>query len=158
MSDPIIDAAEQVTPELPDPIVTVDVEAPPQGQPIADLLINMFLRQLGHMAEYDKIYQAKGLRTTREYGNINDPHIQAKIRESFGYVIEEGMEAIGLLKNKPWKQTPRATDYDEFYKELADMWHFFLEFLVYCGMTPDIIQKYYFGIAESNDQRRTEGY
>lgn len=127
---------------------------------IKDLLVNLYLRQMTHMVEYNKIYRAKGLSTVEggQFGNINSPEVQAKIRESAGYMIEEVYEAIGLLKNKPWKQTPKETDSDVFYKELADAWHFWLELMIYAGMSPDLVQKYYFNIAESNDQRRAEGY
>jgi hypothetical protein len=127
---------------------------------IKDLLTNMFLRQLGHMGAYDKIYNAKGLPTipASMFGNLNNPLVQAKIRESVVYLMEEVFEAVNLLKNKPWKETPRETNPDVFYKELADAWHFWLELMIYAGMTPDKIAKYYFQIAESNDQRRAEGY
>lgn len=146
MSDKIIDQAEQV------------VSEPSQGQVIQDLLVNMFMRQYGHMQAYDGIYRAKGLPTTNEYGNVNNPAVQAKIRESLGYAVEEAYEAVNLLKNKPWKQSFRETDIEEFHKELADAWHFWLEMMIYAGMTPDLVQKYYFGVAESNDQRRAQGY
>lgn len=127
---------------------------------IKDLLTNMFLRQLTHMAAYDKIYNAKGLSTipSSMFGNLNNPLVQAKIRESVVYLMEEVFEAVNLLKNKPWKETPRETDPEVFYKELADAWHFWLELMIYAGMTPDKVASYYFQIAESNDQRRAEGY
>jgi hypothetical protein len=93
-----------------------------------------------------------------EYGNLNSPAVQLELRTTAAYMLEELFEAINLLKNKPWKQTPRETDSDEFYKELADFWHFLLEFMIIAGMSPERIQKYYFGVAESNDQRRETGY
>jgi hypothetical protein len=127
---------------------------------IKDLLINMFLRQITHMTEYNNIYRSKGLSVVEggQFGNINNPAVQAKIRESAAYCIEELYEAIGLLKNKPWKQTARETDREDFYKELADAWHFWLELMIYAGMSPDLVQQYYFNIADNNDQRRAEGY
>lgn len=125
-----------------------------------DLLVNMFMRQMNHRSEYDKIYRAKGLTppSPGDWGNLNAPHIQAEIRMTFAFLTEEIMEAIGLLKNKPWKQTPRETDPEQFYKELGDAWHFWLELMIMAGMTPDLIAKYYFGEAEKNDKRRAEGY
>lgn len=127
---------------------------------ITDLLVNMFLRQVGHKMEYDKIYRARGLDPVPQsgWGNLNDPRLQLEIRTTFAYLVEELMEAINLLKNKPWKQTPRSTDPEAFYKELADAWHFWLELMILCGMTPDKIQKYYFLEAQKNDTRRAEGY
>lgn len=129
-------------------------------QPITDILMNMFIRQLGHKAEYDKIYRAKGLNPVPpgEWGNLNSPQLQAELRSTAGYMVEELYEAIGLLKNKPWKQTPKATDPDLFYGELADFWHFCLEFMILAGMMPDKVAKYYFGVAASNDERRETGY
>lgn len=129
-------------------------------EPVTDLLVNMFLRQLGHKAEYDNIYRAKGLSPAppEMWGNLNHPQLQAEIRATAGFVIEELMEAIGLLKNKPWKQTARQTDPDTFYKELADAWHFFLELMIITGMMPDVIARYYFTVSESNDERRASGY
>jgi hypothetical protein len=134
-------------------------EEQPQ-EPITDLLVNMFVRQAGHRVQYDDLYRRRGLNPPAQgqWGNLNDPVVQAAIREAMAYAIEEVYEAIGLLKNKPWKQTFRATDPDEFYKEFADAWHFWLEANILAGMTPDIIAKYYFQIAESNDNRRAEGY
>jgi len=125
-----------------------------------DLLVNMFLQQMRHRVEYDKIYRAKGLNppSQGEWGNLNSPQIQAAIREAFAYAVEEGYEAIGLLKNKPWKQTPRETDPHEFFKEFADAWHFWLEAMIFAGMTPDLIAKYYWGESKKNEQRRAEGY
>lgn len=125
-----------------------------------DLLVNMFMKQMHHRVEYDKIYRAKGLNKPPQgqWGNLNDPGVQAEIRMLFAYLTEELMEAINLLKNKCWKQTPRETNPDEFYKELGDAWHFWLELMIFSGMTPDLIAKYYFGEAAKNDQRRSEGY
>lgn len=125
-----------------------------------DLLVNMFLRQLGHKLEYDKLYRAKGLDPCAqgEWGNLNNPRLQLEIRTTFAYLTEELMEAINLLKNKPWKQTPRETDPDAFYSELADAWHFWLELMILCGMTPDVVAKYYFKEAAKNDARRETGY
>lgn len=152
MSDQIINDAEQV--------VTEDVVAEESKVQVTDLLVNMFMRQAGHRLEYDKLYRARGLNppAQSEWGNLNSPQVQASIRESAAYAVEELYEAINLLKNKPWKQSFRETDGDEFYKELADFWHFIIETMIYAGMTPPVIQQYYFKVAESNDQRRASGY
>jgi hypothetical protein len=135
----------------------------PADNPISlnnDILINMLIRQLSHMQDYNKIYSARGhsVIDPSDYGRINDPRVQRAIRETAGYFVEELYEAINKLKNKPWKQTFRETDRDEFYEEIADAWHFWLEFIILCGMDPNAIQKFYYGKAEINDQRKTEGY
>jgi hypothetical protein len=125
-----------------------------------DYLTAMFAKQLAHKQEYDKIYRAKGLDPVSPggWGNLNDPRLQLEIRTTFAYLTEELMEAIGLLKNKPWKQTPKETDPEAFYSEIADAWHFWLELMILIGMTPEMIVKYYFKEAQKNDTRRTEGY
>lgn len=135
-------------------------ETTPTEEPITDLLINMFIRQAGHRVQYDEIYRRRGLNPPAQgqWGNLNDPNVQAAIREAMSYCVEEAYEAIGHLKNKPWKQSFVATDINEFYKEFADAWHFWLEANILAGMTPDIIAKYYFDMAEKNDDRRENGY
>jgi hypothetical protein len=137
-------------------------EPTPEEEPqqVTDLLVNMFLRQLGHRKEYDQIYAARGLLKppVTQAGNLNNPLVQAEMRELAGYVTEELYEAICQLKNKPWAQTARSTDSDDFYKELADAWHFWLEFMIFAGMTPDVIAKYYFQKSVVNDDRRASGY
>jgi hypothetical protein len=135
-------------------------ESPPEEEPVTDLLVNMFLRQLGHRQEYDRIYAARGLLKppVTQAGNLNNPLVQAEMRELAGYVTEELYEAICKLKNKPWVQTARSTDPEDFYQELADTWHFWIEFMIFAGMTPDKIAQYYFAKSEVNDQRRAEGY
>lgn len=129
-------------------------------EPVKDLLVNMFFKQISHKLEYDKIYRAKGLDPVppHGWGNLNDPRLQLEIRTTFAYLTEELMEAVNLLKNKPWKQTARETDPEAFYSELADAWHFWLELMILCGMTPEKVAKYYFKEAEKNDQRRASGY
>lgn len=136
------------------------VDQEPERIQVTDLLVNMYIRQIGHRSEYEKIYRARGLDPVPQalWGRLNDPRVQLELRTTAAYMMEELFEAINLLKNKPWKQTMRETDPDTFYKELADFWHFLLEFMIIAGMTPDLVQKYYFGVAESNDERRASGY
>lgn len=125
-----------------------------------DLLMNMLIRQANHSKAYDEILRTKGIEPLPQslWGALSHPRTQAKLREFGGYITEEMYEGINLLKNKPWKQTFRETDPEEFYKEMGDFWHFVCEFMLYAGMTPDLIAKYYFGMAEKNDQRRMSGY
>lgn len=132
----------------------------PVPQEIHDLLLNMFVRQMGHKQEYDKIYRAKGLSTLdpSQYGNLSHPDVQAEIRSTFAFLVEELMEAINLLKNKPWRQDARETDPEMFYEEFADAWHFWIELMIIAGMGPDKVARYYFGKAEVNDERRASGY
>lgn len=138
----------------------IEQEPQPEKVAVTDLLVNMFIQQLAHRKEYEKIYQAKGLDVLpqNQWGNLNNPLVQSEIRMTSAFLIEEIMEAINLLKNKPWRQDARPTDPDEFYNELADAWHFWLELMILAGMTPDKIQQHYFGMAEKNIERRASGY
>lgn len=127
---------------------------------VTDLLVNMFMKQMDHKRAYDEIYKSKGLNPVgpEDYGNLDDPAVQAEIRTTIGYFLQELFEATDLLKNKPWKQTEKHTDPGDFYSELADAWHFWLELMILCGMGPDRIQSYYFKEAAKNDARRQNGY
>lgn len=133
---------------------------PDSPEPINDLLVNMYVKQLSHMQKYAQLYMSKGLTPVMpgEFGNINNPKVQAAIRETAGYFVEELYEAINLLKNKPWAQSTRSTNQSDFYEELADAWHFWLELLILCGMGPQEVQSHYFKKAATNDERRENGY
>lgn len=147
--------------DLPNMMNQAEIEHPDGSRiPITDLLVNMYLRQISHREEYEKIYRAKGLDPVPMglWGSLSNPRVQLELRTTAAYMMEELFEAINLLKNKPWKQDMRETNPDEFYEEIADFWHFFLEFLIIAGMTPDLIQKHYFGKADTNDERRATGY
>lgn len=126
-----------------------------------DLLVNMFMNQIRHRREYDDIYRANGHNPPApgQWGNVHSPQVQDAIRESIGYCVEELFEAAGHLKNKKWKTALKpVADVEAFYNELADAWHFWLEIMIYAGMTPDLIAKHYFGESKKNDDRKAEGY
>lgn len=127
---------------------------------VPDILSTMFCKQEQHMEAYGGISHTTPVATPRMYGDLDNPVIQAKIREFAGYTIEELLgEAIsGHLKNKPWKQTFKTVDREAFLDELADAWHFFIELHVYAGVSPEDVFKAYFKKALENDQRRATGY
>lgn len=131
---------------------------PEQEVIVTDLLVNMFFRQMAHVQQYGPSATAFGGLPRELWGNLDHPQVQATLREFAGYITEELYEGVNLLKNKPWKHTPKTTDPGEFYKEMGDFWHFVVEFMIYAGMTPDKVQKFYFQMAEKNDDRRKEGY
>lgn len=125
---------------------------------IPDMLATMFTQQREHMEEYAQI--SFDPLNPNLYGDLEDRQVQAAIREYAGYTIEELLgEAIsGHLKNKPWKQTPRPVNRDEFVEELADAWHFFIELHIIAGVGPEEVFKAYFAKTLENIKRRAEGY
>ncbi len=133
-------------------------EDEPEIVSVPDLLSTMFVKQEEHMEAYGAISHTTPTVTSKAHGQLNNPVIQAKIREYAGYTIEEMMEAINHLKNKPWKQSFRDVDPEEFMEEIADMWHFFIEMHIYAGITPEDVFKAYFKKSLVNENRRAEGY
>ena len=87
---------------------------------VPDILATMFAQQQEHMREYSDIQHTTPKIDPHQWGDIQSPLVQAKIRESAGYTVEELYEAVNLLKNKPWKQSFRTTDRDAFLEELGD--------------------------------------
>ncbi|WNN95773.1 dUTPase [Gordonia phage Fribs8] len=125
---------------------------------VPDILVTMFAQQLEHMRAYSDIQHTTPKIEPHQWGDIQSPLVQAKVRESASYTVEELYEAVGLLKNKPWKQSLRATDRAEFLEELADVWHFFIELHLLAGVDPEEVFRQYFMKSLKNVQRRAEGY
>lgn len=124
---------------------------------IPDILETMFAQQFKHMQAYAAINEAAQL-PTHLWGDLNSRRTQAALREFASYAVEELYEAINHLKNKPWRQTDKPTDVDAFKEELADMWHFLIEFHILAGFTPSEIFKEYFRKALVNVNRQQTGY
>lgn len=128
-------------------------------QEVPDILATMFAKQADHMREYAKITGGPSVRVDPGTGyDLHSPVLHAKAREFAGYTVEELYEAIGLLKNKPWKQSLRETDVEAFKKEIGDAWHFFIELMIIFGFDESDIFRIYFERAVSNDTRRATGY
>ncbi|QGJ96831.1 dUTPase [Gordonia phage Cleo] len=125
---------------------------------VPDILATMFAQQLEHMRAYGDIQHTTPKIEPHQWGDIQSPLVQAKIRESAGYTVEELYEAVNLLKNKPWKQSFRTTDREAFLEELADVWHFFIELHLLAGVDPEEVFRQYFMKSLKNVQRRDEGY
>ncbi|ANA85754.1 dUTPase [Gordonia phage Axym] len=128
---------------------------------VPDILSTMFAQQQEHMRAYEEQQHTTPTLPEHMHGDINHPLIQAKVREFAGYTIEELYEAIGILKNKPWKQTFRTLtpeQHAEFLEELADAWHFFIELHIIAGVTPEEVFRQYFRKTLINAQRRDTGY
>lgn len=127
-----------------------------QLENVPDILSTMFEQQRKHMLAYDDL-QNTHTRTAHGYG-LEDRKVQANVREFAGYHIEELYEAINHLKNKPWKQTDKMVNRDEFLEELADAWHFFIEMHIIAGVSPVEVFTAYFAKTLVNNERRASGY
>jgi hypothetical protein len=129
---------------------------------IPDILTTMFAQQRQHMAAYSNLnppnYSPMSLVGATTALELNTPIVQAAIREAAGYAVEELYEAINLLKNKPWKQTLRITNRDDFLEELADMWHFLIEMHIVAGVSSLEVFQAYFAKTLINNTRRETGY
>lgn len=125
---------------------------------VPDILSTMFAQQEQHMRAYDAQQHTTPTVPEHMHGDLHHPLVQAKIREHAGYTVEELYEAIGHLKNKPWKQSFRDVPKEEFLEELADAWHFFIELHIIAGVTPEEVFRQYFRKALINEQRRADGY
>lgn len=127
---------------------------------VPDILSTMFAKQREHMTGYAQI--TGGPIIVRRDDNPNyDWHsriIAAKAREFAGYTVEELYEAIGVFKNKPWKQSPVETDVPHLLTELGDMWHFLIELHLILGLNAEDVFRMYFERARSNEQRRATEY
>jgi phosphoribosyl-ATP pyrophosphohydrolase len=118
-----------------------DVEVP-EG----DLLEGIFAAQRELMDEYHGIEEGRGFIVIDEdqFGELDHRFVQFRIKDLMWRTTEEMAEAAGALKNRPWKQSERATDSVHYYEEIADAIHFFVEMLITSGMTPrDVAQIYH---------------
>ncbi|QCW22057.1 dUTPase [Gordonia phage Yakult] len=125
---------------------------------VPDTLATMMAQQAKHMREYAELQHTTPAIAEHDWGKLDLPLVQAKLRESAGYMVEELYEAIGHLKNKPWKQTFKEVDQDAFREEVSDATHFFLEFLILAGISPEELFVQYFRKTLINEHRRATGY
>lgn len=124
---------------------------------IPDMLCTMFVQQFEHMRKYSEMTPDAWV-PPENWGQLKRKDTQAAMRENAGYVVEELYEAIGLLKNKPWKQTPLPVPYEAFREELADVWHFFIQLHILAGLSPLDVFQDYFRKSIINQQRQQGDY
>jgi dimeric dUTPase (all-alpha-NTP-PPase superfamily) len=72
-------------------------------------------------------------------------------------MTEELAEATHHLRNRPWKVQDRPTDYTAFYEEVTDFLHFFLEFCLTAGLSPESLFQSYLMKHEINEERINDG-
>lgn len=127
---------------------------------VADLLATMFAQQRSHMGAYNQILIEKGITplSEDELGELTNERVHRAAREFASYAVEEMYEAINHLKGKPWKRSFSAPDREAFMEEIADMWHFLIEFHIILGISPTDVFNAYFKKTLVNQRRQQNGY
>lgn len=127
---------------------------------VADLLATMFAQQRAHMGVYNDILNEKGITplSEDELGELTNERVHRTAREFASYTVEEMYEAINHLKGKPWKRSFNPPDREAFLEEIADMWHFFIEFHIILGISPTDVFNAYFKKTLVNQARQQNGY
>lgn len=96
--------------------------------------------------------------TPARRGKLIDRTVQNRLHELFGYTVRELAEAMQHLKNKPWRDTLTGVDKAEFYEELVDTFHFFVEMCITAGMTYEDLRDGYLEKHQENLNRQDNGY
>lgn len=91
-------------------------------------------------------------------GDIDHRLVQMRLKDLAYRVVEELSEATNTLKNKPWKQDFVKTDEAHFYEEIADAFHFFIEFCITAGLDAEKLTQVYFAKSEVNKFRQRSNY
>jgi NTP pyrophosphatase (non-canonical NTP hydrolase) len=133
-----------------------DIPPAPEG----DFLTLMFERQKELMEKYEPIESGRGARTVKpeDWGKIDHRFVQWRIKDLSQRVVEELMESMNTLRNKPWKQSEVETDVDHFQEELADTMHFFIELLITAGISAEDFFLLYYMKSEVNKFRQRSNY
>lgn len=122
--------------------------------PSGDRLTEIFRRQRSFM---DLLCEAGRF---PEYPvDISSKEGQDVIRDVGLHFLEEFFEALHILRNRRHKQTDdRDVNIMHFREELADVLHLFVEFLIVCGISEDLIFAEFVQKNEKNRQRILNGY
>ena len=125
----------------------------------ADLLETMMNKQRLLMSQYHVIEYRNNAPVVglSDLGDLDARHVQARLKHLAWCITEELGEAMNELKNKPWKVTERPTDREAYFKELADIGHFFFELLITSGLDAETYFLHYFNAAAENDRRIEDG-
>ncbi len=124
-----------------------------------DFLLKIFERQLELMDKYHKIEKKNGCLITPDVPVDLHSHTgQHRLKDFAWRVTEELGEAMNCLKNKPWKETPMATDVQHYKEEIADALHFFVELCILSGIGPRELYELYMKKNVVNQFRQRSGY
>lgn len=144
---------------MSDPSIGPDPEVV-ETNAIPDMLATIFAGQRQLMTTYDSIERRNGAVVVEPefFGEVDDRKVQIRLKDLSERVVEELMEAMNCLKNKPWKDSFVATDVAHYQEELADTLHFFIELLITSGMSAEDIFKMYFRKHAVNEFRQESKY
>lgn len=128
--------------------------------PEGDMLRVIFESQQSLVDKYHDIEAERGFIVIepQDYGDIDDRFVQFRIKDLNARAIEELMEAMNTLKNKPWKQSEVHTDKVHFYEEIGDALHFFIELCITAGMTAEDLARIYHRKHAVNEFRQESRY
>ena len=128
--------------------------------PEGDMLQGLFDGQTSLLPKYREIERGRGALVVDEdmYGHLDHRFVQWRLKDLAFRTIEELTEATNCLKNKPWKQSEVPTDALHFYEEVGDALHFFLEFCITAGMTPEDLARIYHRKHAVNEFRQESRY
>lgn len=139
-----------------------DSNIDPAVDKVPDTLATLFAKQYELMrAVWSKEIKSGLSVPTSEswWGDVDFRAVQARIHETFGHLVRELSEAMAHLDgSKSWKEKPRVTDVPEFREEIADAFHFFLEFCILSGLDAESLFTEYFKKSIVNADRVQNGY
>ncbi len=136
-----------------------------------DKLDRIFAAQKGLMANYKTIaedHYSKIFNQPVKFsdhvweGHHSNLHTKAGnylIRDMVNACVQELGEAVQVMKNwKAWKQSEMESDENHFREEMIDALHFFIEAMIFAGMTADDMHDLYFKKNEVNHFRQETKY
>lgn len=128
--------------------------------PEGDKLTAAFNKQWELIGKYHEIETERGALTVppTDFGKLDYRFTQWRLKHLAFCVIEELSEATNCLKNKPWKQSEVQTDQEHFYEEVADAFHFFVEFCITAGLDADDLFALYTRKHQVNEFRQESNY
>lgn len=129
---------------------------------VPDMLATIFTQQRALMDAVwiKEVNSGLSIPTKAEdWGRVEMRAIQGRIHETFGHLVRELSEAMAHLDgSKSWKAKPRDTNVEEFYEEIADALHFFVEFCILAGLDAESLFREYFAKSLVNFDRNASGY
>lgn len=137
-----------------------DENTDPATEAVPDMLATMFVQQKATM---DRLW-SKEIKNysvpvhPSQFGLLDERNVQARLNEGYAYLVRELSEAMQHLKNKPWKDRLTPVDEDEFREEIADTFHFFIEFCILAGIDAESLFRSYFAKNAIVINRAETGY
>ena len=110
-----------------------------------------------HMHERCVINGSQGV-DPEEFGSLRSRWVQNNLHEIYGYLVRELSETMALLKNKPWRDHDSPVDREGFIEEVVDSLHFFIEFCIVAGITPEDLYTGYLAKSQVNHTRQETDY